>query len=606
MPVTPTYPGVYIEEIPSGVRTIVGVATSITAFIGRALKGPVNDATRIRNFGDFERTFGGLWARSTMSYAVYQYFQSGGTEAIIIRITHNATAASVSLVAGPLVLTAKSEGTAGNNLTVTITHDTVSNDDSFNLIVKDGGVVQEEHKDISIDELEDHLDDNSTLIEVSGTVPSNRPEEIDDSPLSGGTDGAEQATVSLPAGSGSLVLNAANGGDWSNYLRASVDHDTATPTDETSFNLVIEELDDDDNVVSSETFRNLSTDSESSRYVTNVLEEESDLVRVNGTVPAVRPGEITDEEFTGGSDGDDLVSTDYQGSQSAKTGIYALEDVDLFNLLCIPPPTWEADTNTAIYSLALEYCADRRAILIVDSPSTWTDVGDAEDGLDTLTNGWSTKKNGALFFPRVRMADPLQENRLDEFVPCGVIAGIIARTDAQRGLWKAPAGIEATLTGVNELSYKLTDAENGTLNPLGINCLRTFPVVGNVVWGSRTLDGADRMASEWKYIPVRRVALYIEESLYRGTQWVVFEPNDEPLWAQVRLNVGAFMHNMFRQGAFQGKSPKEAYFVKCDGETTTQNDINLGIVNVLVGFAPLKPAEFVMIKIQQIAGQVEA
>jgi len=158
---------------------------------------------------------------------------------------------------------------------------------------------------------------------------------------------------------------------------------------------------------------------------------------------------------------------------------------------------------------------------------------------------------------------------------------------------------------VRELSYKLTDGENGQLNPIGVNCLRTFPVIGNVVWGARTLEGADLLASEWKYVPVRRLALFIEESLYRGTQWVVFEPNDEPLWAQIRLNVGAFMHNLFRQGAFQGTSPREAYFVKCDGETTTQNDIDLGIVNILVGFAPLKPAEFVIIKIQQIAGEIQ-
>jgi len=113
------------------------------------------------------------------------------------------------------------------------------------------------------------------------------------------------------------------------------------------------------------------------------------------------------------------------------------------------------------------------------------------------------------------------------------------------------------------------------------------------------------LADEYKYVPVRRLALYIEESLYRGTQWVVFEPNDEPLWAQIRLNIGAFMHGLFRQGAFQGKTPRDAYFVKCDKETTTQNDIDLGIVNIVVGFAPLKPAEFVIIKIQQIAGKIE-
>jgi phage tail sheath protein FI len=180
----------------------------------------------------------------------------------------------------------------------------------------------------------------------------------------------------------------------------------------------------------------------------------------------------------------------------------------------------------------------------------------------------------------------------------------MARTDTQRGVWKAPAGIDAGLTGTQALDVNLTDRENGLLNPLGINCLRSFPVVGRVVWGSRTLRGADILADEYKYIPVRRLALFIEESLFRGTQWVVFEPNDEPLWAQIRLNVGAFMQNLFRQGAFQGQSPRDAYFVKCDKETTTQNDINLGIVNIVVGFAPLKPAEFVIIKIQQIAGQI--
>ena len=215
-------------------------------------------------------------------------------------------------------------------------------------------------------------------------------------------------------------------------------------------------------------------------------------------------------------------------------------------------------------------------------------------------------KNAALFFPRLKQPNPLRGNQIEEFVPCGSVAGIFSRTDTQRGVWKAPAGLEATLVGVPQLSVPLTDPENGELNPLGINCLRAMPAAGRVVWGARTLQGDDRLASEWKYIPVRRTALYIEESLYRGTQWVVFEPNDEPLWAQIRLNLGAFMQNLFRQGAFQGKTPVEAYFVKCDKETTTQTDINLGVVNIVVGFAPLKPAEFVIIKIQQIAGQIAA
>jgi hypothetical protein len=195
---------------------------------------------------------------------------------------------------------------------------------------------------------------------------------------------------------------------------------------------------------------------------------------------------------------------------------------------------------------------------------------------------------------------------LRSFPPSGFVAGIYARTDVTRGVWKAPAGVDASLTGVSGVTVPLTDLENGTLNIRGINCIRNFAVYGTVAWGARTLRGNDEVGSEWKYVPIRRLALYLEESLYRGLKWVVFEPNDEPLWAQIRLNVGAFMHDLFRQGAFQGTSPRDAYFVKCDKDTTTQSDRNRGIVNILVGFAPLKPAEFVIIKIQQMAGQLQA
>jgi phage tail sheath protein FI len=145
----------------------------------------------------------------------------------------------------------------------------------------------------------------------------------------------------------------------------------------------------------------------------------------------------------------------------------------------------------------------------------------------------------------------------------------------------------------------MTDLENGVLNKLGVNGIRKFPN-GIVNWGARTLDGSDDFGSEWKYIPIRRLALFLEESLFRGTKWVVFEPNDEPLWANIRMNLNAFMMGLFKQGAFQGSTPDKAFFVKCDGETTTANDRNLGIVNIVVGFAPLKPAEFVIITIQQI------
>ena len=202
------------------------------------------------------------------------------------------------------------------------------------------------------------------------------------------------------------------------------------------------------------------------------------------------------------------------------------------------------------------------------------------------------------------IADPLNQQRLRPVSPSGTVAGLWARTDGARGVWKAPAGTAATLTGVQKLEYVLTDPENGVLNPLAINCLRNFPIYGPVCWGARTLNGSDQQADQWKYIPVRRLALYIEESLYRGTQWVVFEPNDTPLWAQIRLNVGAFMQTLFRQGAFQGSTPQQAYFVVCDATTNPQASINQGIVNIVVGFAPLLPAEFVIISIQQMAGQL--
>jgi hypothetical protein len=296
--------------------------------------------------------------------------------------------------------------------------------------------------------------------------------------------------------------------------------------------------------------------------------------------------------------------------QVNKKGLFALEQADLFNLLCIPPyhnPTDDTDIDPNLVSTAAAYCETRRAMLILDSPKSWDTKTKAVNGFkDTTTDFIGTRsRNAALYFPRLKEANPLRDNQLEIFAACGAIAGIFARTDTSRGVWKAPAGQDATIVGAPALSVPLTDAENGELNPLGVNCLRAFQLSGRVVWGARTLRGADQLADEYKYVPVRRTALYIEESLFRGLKWVVFEPNDEPLWAQIRLNVGAFMHNLFRQGAFQGSSPRDAYFVKCDKETTTQNHIDLGIVNVVVGFAPLKPAEFVVIKIQQIAGQIE-
>jgi phage tail sheath protein FI len=306
-----------------------------------------------------------------------------------------------------------------------------------------------------------------------------------------------------------------------------------------------------------------------------------------------------------GSDDTGLDKADIVGSESGKTGFFALEKADLFNLLVIPPYA-AGDVDPTLWPVAAAYCERRRAMLLIDPPSAWTSKDAAKSGISTSPGAasFTSSKNAAIYFPRIVRPNPFHDNMLESFAPSGAVAGVISRIDATRGVWKAPAGLEATLNGVVDLSVRLTDLENGELNPLGVNCLRIRPAAGPAVWGARTRQGDDRLASEWKYVPVRRLALYLEESLYRGLQWVIFEPNDEPLWSQIRLNVGGFLQTLFRQGAFLGSTPQQAYFVKCDRETTTQSDIDRGIVNVVVGFAPLKPAEFVILKIQQIAGQI--
>ena len=288
-------------------------------------------------------------------------------------------------------------------------------------------------------------------------------------------------------------------------------------------------------------------------------------------------------------------------SRADRKGIYALEAVDLFNLLCLP-----GVTDPGVLADADIYCQERRAFFIIDAPPV---AKDPATMVATISGSSLPKSDrAAVYFPWIDIADPLNSGRLRRTAPCGTIAGLYARTDAARGVWKAPAGTDATLAGVQRLDVQphrsrerrrsTRSASTASAQPAGLRTGRPG--------APAPCAGRDQLASEWKYIPVRRMALYLEESLYRGTQWVVFEPNDEPLWAQIRLNVGAFMQGLFRQGAFQGKTPREAYLVKCDRETTTQNDINSGIVNIVVGFAPLKPAEFVIIQLQQLAGQVQA
>jgi uncharacterized protein len=667
MPATLTYPGVYIEEIPSGVRTITGVATSIAAFIDFFREGPLNKAVQIFGMADFGREFGGLDTHSEASYAISQFFLNGGSEAWVVRAAKDdppnnpLVKAGVTLKADTsgggaaiLAVNAVSEGIWGNNLRVDVNYATSDPTKFFNLIAtrysgttgKVNSVRTEKFLNLSVDPndvryVKRVVNDESKLIRVehpaAGTADAAKLPAVSGT-LSGDLSGLTQANfnnmsgkklkIKIPASATAVDVTLEpswGAGDVKNLrdLRGRLEGAVrqANAASALFTGATVEVVNDKQLRVlmgrNDESY-NPSDTIEISNFgggdTTATLLKLTNATAIGNNVQEYQLGLGAGADIAAlkrgneGADGAKPGATELVGvtADANDEGIYALRKIDLFNILCLPRAVADdiSDSEmTTIVSKAVKLCEDRRAFMIIDIPASINEVQEVKDwlaGHDTLRH-----KNAAVYFPRPKIADPLDEFRLRSIGASGTMAGLYARTDGARGVWKAPAGTEATLTGVGEFDAKLTDPENGTLNPLAINCLRTFSVYGNVAWGARTLDGSDQAGSEWKYIPVRRLALFLEESLFRGTKWVVFEPNDEPLWAKIRLNVGAFMMSLFRQGAFQGSTPDKAFYVKCDAETTTQDDRNKGIVNIEVGFAPLKPAEFVVIKIQQIAGELE-
>jgi phage tail sheath protein FI len=602
MPAQLSYPGVYVEELPSAVRTITAVTTSVTAFVGPTRRGPTDAARTITSFGDFEREFGGLDSTSLLSYGVQQFFLNGGSQAVIVRVAKDAKPATAKIpdTASPaLTVTSQDASDQSNSLRVAV--DPGTDENTFALRVLDAdGTVLETFRNLSMDSndpkfVETTVNPQSSYITVtadgadlppfSGTVsdPVADPlPDLADATMTAkiGSDGTDPADITLysatdtkPASLAELAIL------LERKLRAG---STKRGFSGARVNVYGRRL----QVLAGEPGATLA--------ITGAV---ANTLKLTSSTPTAYP-------LQNGDAGKPPGNTEFLGNEVDKSGINALRDVADVNLLCLPDLA-SADYSgdpIAVISAAEAICDDKRMLLIVDSPPGWATVDTARAGLPTFDSVRSD--HSAMYFPHIKITDPLT-GQLRSFPPSGAVAGIMARTDGERGVWKAPAGSDARLTGVRELTVKMTDLENGLLNPLALNCLRTFPIIGPVVWGARTLAGADAAASPWKYVPVRRLALMLEESLYRGLKWVVFEPNDERLWAQIRLNVGAFLNTLFTRGAFQGTSARDAYFVKVDKETTTQNDIDNGIVNIIVGFAPLKPAEFVVIQIEQIAGQIQ-
>lgn len=633
MPIHPTYPGVYVQELPSSVHTIMGVATSITAFVGRASDGAVNTVQRVLNFTDYLRLYGPPDESSPLGYSVQQFFLNGGNEALIVRVGAGAVSAGLDLLHGTqkvLRVEARAQGQGGNLLQVAVSSATLPDGSpGFDLMAKKDqnppgrpehlsglsmdprsaryapDVVAVESRYIRLLDLSGAIKDaddprkGQKASLLGGAVDDARPIVGADRDLRVAVDGKafENLQLALPK----PAEGAPAGEAPPARTLASIAADLNTQGDTRGFTCAVEGH--------SLKFASKSAGPASRIEVAAGLRHDAarelKLFPMDGAVATpvaalILPDVKASTHLADGSDGNvaEVPAVYFPMTDSpVREGVFALEDIDLFNLLVLP-----GVKDPGVLEQAAQYCEQRRAILLVDMPESVQSPQEA--GALADRGALTAAKNAAAYYPWVQLPNP-DGGKTIRHPPSGTVAGLIARTDSNRGVWKAPAGTEAALVNVQGLDYMLTDAENGLLNPLGVNCLRSFRGFGPVAWGARTRRGADDLTDQWKYLPVRRTALYIEESLYRGLKWVVFEPNDEPLWAQIRLNVGVFMHDLFRQGAFQGLTPRDAYLVKCDRETTTQSDIDRGVVNVLVGFAPLKPAEFVILSLQQLAGQLQ-
>ena len=484
-----TFPGVWIEEVPNGVRVIPGVSTSIALFIGSAARGPVSAPTRLRSFADHQQRFGPLDANSTLGYALKQFFDNGGGEALAVRVG------------------AADARTAGARL-------------------------------------------------------------------------------------GGLRVDAIAPGEWANAYRLRL---TRRSDDAKRFRIEVLHKPSGDAVV--EQFDDLSMGSRHARFVERIVDEQSAVISATATGTRAPTDATVDlGSFVKGADGARIAPGDagFHAAVSALFGVGSVTDrIDLFNLVCVP-----GLVDAATIARLEADCRRRRAFLIVDAPNganaaNLPAAASAIAGPDAM--------NAALYFPWVRAADPLAPGGARDFPPSAAVAGVYARVDATRGVAKAPAGSGAHVQGALGLAATISDADAARLGALGINCLRTFPSQGILVWGARTLQGNDAAASQWKYIPVRRLALYIEESLSRGLQWAAVEPNGEPLWTKLRSSIDAFMTALWRDGALLGATPAQAWFVRCDATTTTAADVGRGVARIQVGFAPTRPAEFIVLALEQRA-----
>jgi hypothetical protein len=642
---TLAYPGVYVEEVSSGVRPIAAAGTSTAAFIGMTEKGPDDDVKLITNWTQFQKYYGTFLADSYLAHSVFQFFNNGGSQCYIARVSRpDATTAGVTLQnrapvpqAQGIKFFATSKGDWGNFLYLQIENGSKDPGNSFKITIRKQeikDVIPEDFLNISPVEVHDNLsmDPNSPNYVVTAlksrsnliaAVVSPENNSLQQGFYRGGlgalnpptamtepkfrinidNDGFQTVVISAPTSLDDAVSKITAAVQALTPLKAS------TPAEAfTGFTCVKETVDGK--------YRLLLTSGSTA--------SDKSSVQVLGSPVDNAAGSLKLGEAYGGMGenalavrrpalagvvqlGDAKVAAPVTAVTAGSDGIQVLTEIDYaavfsrldkitdFSLLAVP-----GIGTTTMMDLGMGYCAGRtlQDVFYIGEMSQDDDTPEEASTFRKLLT--QSNSYGALYYPWIKSLDPAGKSSEPILLPpSGYLAGLFARTDNKRGVWKAPAGTEATLNGTVGLAMDLTDVEQGNLNNINVNCIRRFAGTGIVSWGARTIT-AD---PEWNYIPVRRMAMMLRVSIYNGIQWAIFEPNDEELWSQLRLNLTSFMMTLFRQGAFQGTSPDEAFFVKCDNETTTQDDINLGIVNVSVGFAPLKPAEFVVVKISQKAGQ---
>ncbi len=567
MPVNVTYPGIYIEELPSSTHTIVAAPTSVTVFIGypHPLQTPpanFNTPIELFSFTDYQTNFGGFFQSdvfaadeaagffSDLANAVNQFFLNGGGIAWVVglpagpfvggptvQIGSFTYAAGETLLLGPLTFTARQVTDTNHVLTIKLTVPPPPSGSSVSVSQPD------------------------TIVDL--LITYGPPSSAQNSNSTVLTESYRQ--VSLYTATLAGQPNPNYFGNRINGVSALVQVSIPGPASAT-----------------------VSNGSVQSQGQYSVSPPPPQLGTVSfPLVPAPAVQIFTPHQFT------DAMQADTP-----------LDKLSIFNLMVLPG-VW----NFAVLSAAISFCERKLAFLIMDPPPS-----DSADGTvsgypiliqdDFTAESIPTGPNAALYFPYLQSPDPLTGLTIP-IPPSATVAGIFAATDNSRGVWKAPAGLATTLTNILGVvpNGRMTDQRQGVLNPLGINCIRTFPAIPPVVWGARTSVSFNTAFAQYKYVPVKRMTLFLEQTLYANLGWVVFEPNAEPLWTSIVISIEAFMLGLFRQGAFQGSKPSQAFQVKCDSDTTTQADIDNGIVNIVVAFAPLKPAEFVIIQIAQLAGQ---